>query len=286
VAGAHRRPATLTALRQRVVPLGDGVLPLLLDDADDLLGSPVILLLSASGVLDVELEEDDGELLLLVLLLDDGELLPDAPIDWALELAWPDSLDLPGSADILALSEDEEDDDEVEGELLLLVEGELLLVDGEVLLLEEGELLLDAPMDWVLDELSLADWLDLFSAALRSESSLAASTFSLAFSAPCLVLSPIFLKVSLILSVMDVPDDWLSVAAGVEPGLSCWARALVPPTASEQARAMRVRFMGISLRCTIRNQTARSFAELVGPRRLHASERQVALRQVGPSVLR
>ena len=228
-----------------MVPLGDGVLPLLLDDADDLLGSPVILLLSASGVLDVELDEDDGELL-LVLLLDDGELLPDAPIDWALELAWPDSLDLPGSADIFALSEDEEDD-EVEGELLLLVDGAVLLLgEGELLLLEEGELL-DAPIDWVLDELSLADWLDLFSAALRSESSLAASTFSLAFSAPCLVLSPIFLKVSLILSVMDVPDDWLSVAAGVEPGLSCWARAPVPATASEQARAMKVRFMGISL---------------------------------------
>lgn len=220
------------------MPLGDGVLPLLLDDADDLLGSPVILLLSASGVLDVELDEDEGELL-LVLLLEDGELLPDAPMDWALELAWPDSLDLPGSADILALSEDEEDD-EVEGELLLLVV-------GEVLLLDEGVLPLDAPIDWVLDELSLADWLDLFSAALRFESSLAASTFSLAFSAPCLVLSPIFLKVSLIRSVMDVPDDWLSVAAGVEPGFSCWAKAPVPATASEQARAMKVRFMGISL---------------------------------------
>lgn len=219
------------------MPLGDGVLPLLLDDADDLLGSPVILLLSASGVLDVELDEDDGELLLVLLLDEDGELLPDAPMDWALELAWPDSLDLLGSADILALSEDDEDG---EGELLLLEEGELPL-------LEEGELPLDAPMDWVLDELSLADWLDLFSAALRFESSLAASTFSLAFSAPCLVLSPIFLKVSLILSVMDVPDDWLSVAAGVEPGLSCCARAPVPATASEQARAMKVRFMGISL---------------------------------------
>lgn len=208
------------------MPLGDGVLPLLLDDADDLLGSPVILLLSASGVLDVELDEDEGE------------LLPDAPMDWALELAWPDSLDLPGSADILALSEDEEDDE---------VAGELLLVEGEVLLLDEGVLPLDAPIDWVLDELSLADWLDLFSAALRFESSLAASTFSLAFSAPCLVLSPIFLKVSLIRSVMDVPDDWLSVAAGVEPGFSCWAKAPVPATASEQARAMKVRFMGISL---------------------------------------
>ncbi|HEY1226839.1 MAG TPA: hypothetical protein VGF26_05910 [Ramlibacter sp.] len=215
-------------------------MPLLLDDAEDLVGSPVILLLSASGVLD-----DDG-----LEAADEGELL-DAPMDCVPELLCADALDLLGSSDILALSDDEDEDDDVEGELLLLAgvlalllleEGVLLLVvDGVVL--EDG-VLLDAPIDWVLDEPSFADWAVLFSADLRSESSLAASILSLAFSAPCLVLSPIFLNVSLILSVMDSPDEWLSVAAGVEPGLSCWARAPVPATASVQARAMKVRFMG------------------------------------------
>lgn len=205
-----------------MVPLGEGVLPLLVDDADDLLGSAVILLLSASGVLGDELDED--------------ELSPDAPMDWVPELPWADPLDLPGSADILALSDDEE-----EG-ALLAAEGELLAVEGEVLLLD------DAPIDWAL-ELPSADWLDLFSAAFLSESSLAASTLSLAFSAVCLVLSPIFLAVSLIRSVIELPDGWLSVADGVDPGLSCCcARAPVPAAASVQARAMKVRFMGISLR--------------------------------------
>ncbi|WP_427913059.1 hypothetical protein ACPWT1_20960 [Ramlibacter sp. MMS24-I3-19] len=206
-------------------------MPLLLDDADDLLGSAVILLLSACGVLD-----DDDEL----------ELLPEAPIDWALELPWEDALDLLGSSDILALSEDDVDEGDVEaaGELLL-VEGEVALAEGEVaLLLEDG-----APIDWVLDELSLADWLDLFSADFLSESSLADSTLSLAFSAVSLVFSVIFLAVSLIRSVIELPDDWLSVADGVEPGLSCCcAKAPVPARASVQASAMKVRFMGISLR--------------------------------------
>lgn len=201
------------------MPLGEGVLPLLVDDADDLLGSAVILLLSASGVLDDELDED--------------ELSPDAPMDWVPELPWADSLDLPGSADILALSDDEEEEEGA----LLAAEGELLVVEGGVLLPD------DAPIDWVL-ELLWADWLALFSAAFLSESSLAASTLSLAFSAVCLVLSPIFLAVSLIRSVIELPDDWLSVADGVEPGLSCCcARAPVPATASVQARAMKVRFM-------------------------------------------
>lgn len=238
------------------MPLGDGVWLLLLDEADDLLGSLVILLLSASGVLDDELDE-----------VDDGVSLPEAPMDWVPELPWPEALDLLWSADILALSE-LEDDDEVEGELLV-DEGEVLL------LLEDGELLPDAPMDWVLDELSLADWLDLFSADFLSESSLACSILSLAFSAVCLVLSPIFLKVSLIRSVMDVPELWLSVADGVAPGLSCCAMA-VPARASVQARAMKVRFTGISLECAMPDQTVPGLAEFVGPRRHHASECQVA----------
>ena len=213
-----------------MVPLGEGVLLLLLDDVEDLPGSAVILLLSADGVFDDELEP-----------------VPEAPIDWALELPWDDALDLPGSADILALSDDDED---VEAAGELLPEGELvlLLVDDGVLLADDGAVLLDAPIDCVLDELSLADWLDLFSAAFLSESSFAASTLSFTFSAPCLVLSPIFLKVSLMRSVMDSPDEWLSVAAGVEPGFSCWAMAPVAATASVQARATKLRFMGISLR--------------------------------------
>ena len=242
------------------MPLGDGVWLLLLEEADDLLGSLVILLLSASGVLDDELDE-----------VDDGESLPDAPIDWVPELLWADALDLLWSADILALSELDEEDG---------VEGELLAAEGEVLLLVlVCDFLLvevpEAPMDLVL-ELSWADWVSLlFSAAFLSESSLAASILSLAFSAVCLVLSPIFLKVSLIRSVMELPDVWLSVADGVAPGLSCCARAPVPARASVQARAMKVRFMGISLECAMPDQTVRRLAEFVGPRRHHASECQV-----------
>ena len=265
------------------MPVGEGVLPLLLDDAEDFVGSPVILLLSASGVLD-----DDG-----LEAADEGELL-DAPMDCVPELLCADALDLLGSSDILALSDDEDEDDEVEGELLLLAgvlalllleEGVLLLVaDGVVL--EDG-VLLDAPIDWVLDELSFVDWAVLFSAAFRLESSLAASILSLAFSAPCLVLSPIFLKVSLIRSVMDSPDDLLSVADGVDPGFSCCARALVPAKASVQARAMRVRFMGISLRWRddgIR-PCGRSLS-LSDPAGFTRRSRQVTLPGAGPAVLR
>lgn len=190
------------------------------------------------GLLDDELLEDDG---LLV-------------VSAAAGLAGS-AVDLAGSADILALSgaEDDEDvDDDDEGEFVLP------LADGEA----------EAPIDCVLElELLsfavlsllvlLLSFVDLPSLALPedcadfwSESSLALDAvslvLSLTFSATSFDFSPIFLAVSFTRSVIELPEVWLSVAAGVEPGFSCCASAPVPATASVQARAMKVRFMGVT----------------------------------------